>query len=190
MTRTFIALERNEDAQHHLAEVIRQMVRALPSIRWVDPSSIHLTLAFLGELSDEQLPKAMQATELASSQISNFSYSLSKIGIFGSRTNPRVIWMGINETSGTLAQLHAILNKELLQQGFEVDTRPFSPHLTLARIKAPLTYDEQQRLQDILKRRESAVSREYQVQHVDVMKSELLRTGARYTLLREYKLRH
>ena len=58
MTRTFIALEMNEDVQHHLAELIRRMAQDLHNLRWVDPSSIHLTLAFLGELDDEQLPAA------------------------------------------------------------------------------------------------------------------------------------
>jgi len=188
MTRTFIALEMNEDAQRHLAEVIRQMTRVLSNIRWVNPSGIHLTLAFLGELTDEQLTKAAQATEIAASNVNQFSYSLSRIGIFGPPNNPRVLWMGINEPSGILERLHSTLNKELIQQGFQVDARPFSPHLTLARIKAPLAYNEQQNLQNMLKQQRSVASRAYHVRHIDVMKSELMRTGAKYTCLKECSL--
>jgi len=131
MTRTFIALEMNNALQRHLAGVIRQMALALPGVRWVEPSSIHLTLAFLGELADEQLAKAIQATEMASRQVQPFSYRLSCLGIFGSSRHPRVIWMGIEESSGSLTSIHRLLNQHLQRYGFEVDTRPFSPHLSL-----------------------------------------------------------
>jgi len=67
---------------------------------------IHLTLAFLGELSDEQLAAAMQAADAASHQVTPFELRFERTGIFGSPRQPRVIWMGIEETSGTLTRLH------------------------------------------------------------------------------------
>ena len=190
MTRTFIALEMNDALQRHLTGVIRQVAQALPGIRWVDPAGIHLTLAFLGELTDEQLAEATEATEAAAQRVRAFSYRLSHLGIFGSPRHPRVIWMGIEEPSGVLLRLHRILNQELEQRGFEIETRPFSPHLTLARVKSPLTPDEQQSLQAILAGKQGDItpSERYQVQHVNVMKSELLRSGAQYTCLREVAL--
>ncbi len=191
MIRTFIALEMNETLQRHLEGVIRQVAQVLPAIHWVNPESIHLTLAFLGELTDRQLAEAMQAAESAALQESVFSYCLSRPGVFGSVRQPRIVWMGIEETSGTLLHLHRTLNRELEQRGFEVDKRPFSPHLTLARIKAPLNPDEQETLHSLLTGKQQGIisSHIYQVQHVSVMKSELLRTGARYTCLREYALK-
>jgi RNA 2',3'-cyclic 3'-phosphodiesterase len=186
MTRTFIALEMNNALQSHLAGVIHQVAQVLPGIRWIDPSNIHLTLAFLGELTDEQLAEAIQATELVSQQAQPFSYRLSHLGTFGSPRFPRVIWMGIEEPLGFLASIHRMLNRHLQRRGFEVDTRPFSPHLTLARLKSPLSLEEQQKLQSLLANKtQSLVSPDsYAVHHLDVMKSELLRTGARYTCLR------
>ncbi|HCJ34159.1 MAG TPA: RNA 2',3'-cyclic phosphodiesterase, partial [Ktedonobacter sp.] len=67
MTRTFIALELDESLQRYLGETIRQLAQELhgPALRWVDPAGIHLTLAFLGDLNDEQLAEAMRATERA-----------------------------------------------------------------------------------------------------------------------------
>ncbi len=186
MTRTFIALEMNNALQSHLAGVIHQVAQVLPGIRWVDPSNIHLTLAFLGELTDEQLAEAIQATELVSQQAQPFSYRLSHLGTFGSPRFPRVIWMGIEEPVGSLASLHRMLNRHLQRRGFEVDTRPFSPHLTLARLKSPLSLEEQQKLQSLLTNKaQSLVSLDsYAAHHLYVMKSELLRTGAHYTCLR------
>lgn len=191
MTRTFIALELNETLQRHLAGVIRQMAAVFPSIHWVDPSGIHLTLAFLGELSDKQLQAAMTATETAAQQVDPFSYQLSHLGIFGSIRAPRVIWMGIEEPPGRLQALHQALQAQLAQQQFPVEERPFSPHLTLARIKNPFTTEEQQHLQRFLagKLGGPEAHTPFTVSALNVMKSELSRDGAHYTVLRSYPLR-
>src|SRR2546421_4845022 len=144
MTRTFIALELDESLQRYLGETTRRMAQELPGLRWVAPEGIHLTLAFLGELNDEQLAEALRATERAAREVSPFEYRLTRPGLFGSPKQPRVIWIGIDEPSGNLQLLHRQLSLELVQRGFEIDTRPFSPHLTLARIKGPLKQEEQQ----------------------------------------------
>jgi len=190
MTRTFIALEMNEDLQRHLSGVIRQVAQALPNIRWVNPTGIHLTLAFLGELDDEQLAAVEEATEEVAQQIHPFSYSLSRLGVFGSQRSPRVIWMGIEEPTGALNMTHRTLQRELVKRGLEVDSRPFSPHLTLARVKVPLKADEQQQLQYLLakEQQDRFASKLYVAHSLHVVKSELLKTGARYTVLRECKL--
>src|ERR1700726_4482112 len=108
MTRTFIALELDESLQRFLSNVIHQMTQQLPNVRWVDPAGIHLTLAFLGELTDEQVASAMRAADAASHQITPFELRLKDPGIFGSPSQPRVIWMGIEETSGNLTRLHSV----------------------------------------------------------------------------------
>jgi 2'-5' RNA ligase len=191
MTRTFIALEMNENVQNHLAGVIHRVAQALPRLNWVNPSSIHLTLAFPGELEDTRLEQAMQATEAAAQQVRPFSYHLTRMSIFGSPRQPRVLWIGIAEKSGSLSRLQRILNQELDLHGFETEDRPFSPHFTLARVKNPLSPDELQCLQDILtgKQHSLVLPDEYPVQYVNVMKSELLRSGAHYTCLAAFPLK-
>ncbi len=193
MTRTFIALGMDESLQSFLGEIIRRAEQDLPHLRWVDPAGVHLTLAFLGELTDERLAAAIQASEVAAQKATPFVYRLKGLGVFGSLQQPRVIWMGVeDQPSGRiqgspLQRLHSILTKELELRSFEVEKRPFSPHLTLARIKQPLSPSEQQSLQRLLHSKHAAVtSLPYQVHHLSVMKSELSRTGARYTSLREF----
>ncbi len=190
MTRTFIALEMNDSLQRHLERTIHQVTQILPDIRWVNPKSIHLTLAFLGELDDAQLADAMQAAEIAAQQVNVFHYQLTRLGIFGTIRHPRVIWMGIDEPTGKLNRLHHTLNQQLEQRGFVTDKRAFSPHLTLARVKAPLSPFEQQCLQQLLEgTQQDIISTEvYPVRHIDVMKSELSRIGAIYTSLQSYPL--
>jgi len=136
-------------------------------------------------LTDKQVAEAIQATEMVAQQAQPFSYRLSHLGTFGSPRYPRVIWMGVEEPSGSLVSIHRMLNQQLLQRGFEVDTRPFSPHLTLARLKSPLLSQEQQQLQSLLvgKPHSLVPADSYTAHHLDVMKSEPLQTGARYTSL-------
>jgi len=192
MTRTFIALELNEALQRFLGEIISQISQALPDLRWVDPQGIHITLAFLAELSDEQLVKAIEAAKEAAHKATPFEYRLTGLGIFGSQQQPRVIWMGVEDLpsgkvqGSPLQQVHRVLSRELELRGFEVEKRPFSPHLTLARIKQPLTPDAQQRLQRLLHSRLAGSSSAiYAVNTLCVMKSELSRAGAKYTCLEE-----
>ncbi|HXR64524.1 MAG TPA: RNA 2',3'-cyclic phosphodiesterase [Ktedonobacteraceae bacterium] len=182
MTRTFIALELDVAQQRFLAQSIRQGKHLLPDLRWVDPTGIHLTLAFLGELDDAQLAQAREAVEYAAGISQPFTYRLSGLGTFGPPRQPRVLWMGISEPSGMLHVVHQALALALEQRSFAVEKRPFSPHLTLARIKAPLTPEQIHILQQLLSRYQFE-SPAYRVTHLSVMKSELARTGTRYTCL-------
>ena len=192
MTRTFIALELNEALQRFLGDIISKAALELPILRWVDPASIHLTLAFLGYLTDEQLETAINAARIAALQAVPFEYRLKGLGIFGSSSQPRVIWMGVEDLpsgkiqGSPLQHVHRVLSRELELRGFELEKRLFSPHLTLARIKQPLTLDEQRRLQHLLHSKLAGSSSAiYQVSTLSVMKSELSRSGAKYTCLKE-----
>ncbi|MBA2681544.1 MAG: RNA 2',3'-cyclic phosphodiesterase [Ktedonobacteraceae bacterium] len=186
MTRTFIALEMSEAVQRSLADVIRQVALVLPGVRWVNPTGIHLTLAFLDELNDRQVTEAVQAALAIARQTHPFSYTLSRLGIFGIPRQPRVIWMGIEEATGALSRLYRLLDQELMQRGFKLDQKPFSPHLTLARIKSPLSPSERQHLQNVLSGDQQSLhsSQTYPVTSIQVVKSELSSTGPRYTPLR------
>jgi RNA 2',3'-cyclic 3'-phosphodiesterase len=195
VTRTFIALELDETLRRYLGDIISQAARVLPSLRWVDPMGIHLTLAFLGYLTDTQLKTAMDAAQVAARQAVPFEYRLKGLGIFGSSSQPRVIWMGIEDLpsgqiqGSPLQQLHRVLSKELELRGFEIEKRPFSPHLTLARIKHPLSPFEQQSLQRLLHSKQAGASSPInRVNNLCVMKSELSPAGATYTCLRECSL--
>jgi len=189
MPRIFIALELDTAMQQHLGGVIDRMERELPALRWVDPLGIHLTVAFLGELTDARVEEAIQATIVAARQVSPFDYRLTHLGVFGAIRQPRVIWMGIEEPTGTLVRLHERLKGELQRSGFELEMRPFSPHITLSRVKNPLNPAEQQTIQRLLNDSElQAPSPNYHVKQISVMKSELSRAGAKYTSLRDCAL--
>lgn len=193
MTRTFIALEMNEALQRFLGGIIDYAARELPALRWVDPAGIHLTLAFLGELDDERLSSAMEAVQTTAQALPSFTYRLKGLGFFGPPQQPRSIWMGVEDQPSPYVQgsplqlVHHTLNRELERRQFEVEKRPFSPHLTLGRVKQSLSPAEQQALQRLLQsRRAAAPAQFYPARHLAVMKSELSRGGAKYTCLHEY----
>jgi RNA 2',3'-cyclic 3'-phosphodiesterase len=193
MTRAFIALEMPVSVQRVLNDTIERFAQALPALRWVDAAGIHLTLAFLGELDDHRLALAMEAAQAAAHDFPSFAYRLTAPGVFGSP--PRVIWMGIEDSplaqldGSPLHRLHQILNRELQCRDFETDKRPFSPHLTLARVKQTLTPAEQQSLQNLLhSKQDNASSTLYHINSLNVMKSELSRAGAKYTVIQAYPL--
>ncbi len=187
MTRTFIAVELPDNVRTFLTRETARLGRALPGVRWVDPASLHLTLAFLGELDDDALASAKRATEAAAAASDPFMLRTGALGTFGPQHAPRVIWLGVAGEMPRLLATQEALAQRLEEAGFPREQRPFSPHLTLARLKTSLTPEALTRLQALLREppREHA---SWRVEEISVMKSELGRAGARYTRLQAYPL--
>jgi len=101
--------------------------------RWVPPAQIHLTLTFIGDSSAETLARIRDG--LGSVRFSSFSLALSDIGFFPSQKRPSVLWIGC-DGGDALRDLKAKIDSVLSNIGVAFDTRPFTPHITLARLKA------------------------------------------------------
>lgn len=199
MTRTFVAVELGDDARAALACTLARLARALPGVRWVDAPRVHLTLAFLGELDDERLDAVGAAAEEAAGLARPFTLRIAGLGMFGTPVAPQVVWAGVGGDLPRLLRLQAGLADALETRGFARETRPFAPHLTLARLRDPLGAEALGRLRRIIEdaRERGARSRgpaedmldaRVPVDHLSVMKSELLRPAARYTCLRAIAL--
>lgn len=186
MTRTFVALELPDAVRNTLRRRIERLVRMIPEVRWVDPAGIHVTLAFLGELDDMRLETASQAAATVAGVHAPFSLRLAGLGTFSSARAPRVIWVGLAGETAQLLSLQAAVADDLASRGFPREERPFSPHLTLARIKKPLSGDANATLARV--RHEPPPDATWQASAIAVMKSELLRPAARYTALSRWPL--
>jgi 2'-5' RNA ligase len=180
-TRTFLALELPEQVKVVLRRRIERLARALLEIRFVDVAGLHLTLAFLGELDDARLAAATEAAEEAASAHAPFTLQLANIGTFGSARAPRVIWVGLAGEVARLRALQSTVADALEARGFAREARPFAPHLTLARIKKPLSDAALAALART--QSEPAPDATWQADAISVMKSELVRPAARYTAL-------
>ena len=189
MTRTFIAIDLNDEARRYLHQQIQRLASSLPRVRWVDPETLHLTLAFLGELDDAQLAQAIQATVETAQTAHPFIVRVGALGMFGPAHNPRVIWVGLDGRLQPLLSLQAHLAERLARDGFPPDERAYAPHLTLARIKTPLNAHELGLLRRVMASAPPASSHSDQhlpdipVAHLSVMKSDVTRAGPQYTRL-------
>ncbi len=186
MTRIFLALELPDAVRNTLRRRIERLARMIPEVRWADPAVLHVTLAFLGEVDDAQLDAATQAAASVAGVHAPFSLRLAGLGTFGSARSPRVIWVGLAGEKAQLLSLQFAVAEALAVRGFPREERPFSPHLTLARIRKPLSDDAHATLARV--QHEPPPDTTWRANAIAVMKSELLRPAARYTALSRWPL--
>ncbi len=134
MKRLFAGLKIHPDGEF-LAKY-RELKHALRQehIKWVEDQNIHVTLKFLGETEDGEIPGICSLLEKRASVTTSFDLRLAGIGIFGSSYAPKVIWAGIEPYSELVAVMKNI-HGDLQSIGFEADRQNLVPHLTLGRIK-------------------------------------------------------
>ena len=105
-------------------------------VSWVDARNLHLTLHFLGEIGEARLPALMDALAPAL-EFDAPRIGLAGWGVFPPRGPARVIWLGVAAGAGALASAHAVVGARLRSAGITPESRPFSPHLTVGRVKVP-----------------------------------------------------
>jgi 2'-5' RNA ligase len=133
--RLFIAIEIDDIARGLMDDVIRRL-RDLPGkIRGSRPEQIHLTLNFLGDMPAEQIMNIRDAMQRATAGIAPFEFTFTDMGAFPNLQRPRVIWLGIEERTGSLMRLQERLTWELIDVGLDPEQRPFKPHVTLGRVR-------------------------------------------------------
>ena len=139
--RVFCAVDLSEEVRARAAGHAAELRRAFPEARasWERPEKLHVTLKFLGEVEPARVADLSQAAGRAASVVSPFELAIGGAGAFPPRGAPRVLWLGVADASGGLARLHGRLEDECAAEGFARERRPFSPHLTIARLRDPRT---------------------------------------------------
>ena len=200
MIRTFLAVELSESLRTNLAnihvELKQRLGRELSKnvrISWIQPASLHLTVKFLGDI-DEQLVAPMQhAIENVLSGHRAVEIPLDRLGVFPRLQQPRILWVGPSEQwekdrdAARLTSLHRAIEDCCISLNLAPDTRPLSPHLTLARIKeGGRDFGQILARSGLLDKPLSAGSME--VKAIALMQSELKPTGSVYTKLWDVKV--
>lgn len=132
--RLFVAIELDERARRLLADYQHRLSSLDRAVRWVRPEQIHLTLKFLGEVPDPQVPRVTQALDGLADRPA-FDFEMEGVGTFGSPRSPRVIWAGVQMPNIALSTLQKACEDALSLLGYPPEGRAFSPHLTLGRVK-------------------------------------------------------
>ena len=189
MIRTFVAVELDAPLRQALAQAqghlrSRLQPAAGPGVRtqWVKPESIHLTLKFLGDIPEERVGEIRAALTGAAARHARFPVQAEGLGAFPDGRAPRVLWVGLLDHGGRLTRLAADVEAALLAIGFAPESKPFHPHLTLARIKARSRDAGRALSQEGLLEQEMRLG-SLTVEAVSLMKSELRPSGAVYTEL-------
>jgi 2'-5' RNA ligase len=199
--RAFLAVELSQELRDKVGALQQELKRRVESeikpvvrISWVQPAQIHLTIKFLGDMDEQVIDPLLGAIEQAIVNQPSVIVPLERLGSFPRPQNPRVLWVGPSmdwergAEAKRLGEIHGAIERACEGLGFLRETKPFSPHLTLARIKA----GEHQVGVALVK--SGVLDRPLSlgalaVESVVLMKSELKPTGAVYTKLWETRLR-
>ena len=133
--RAFIAIEIPAAIKIAMAAAQDRLKTAGVDATWSRPEGVHLTLKFLGEVNEERGPEIIRVLKDALHDTERFRIGIAGVGTFPNPINPRVVWVGIAGDLAHLAALHAAVEQALAGVGLEREQRPFTPHLTLGRIK-------------------------------------------------------
>ena len=138
MIRAFVAVPVEDGVVRRRLAGARSLLPELRGVRWVPEGQLHFTLKFLGDLEESRLGAARRAAAAAAPAAPRaFRLALEGLGAFPSTGSARVVWAGCGAGAAALASLAASVEDAFLAAGFPREARPFSPHLTLARVKDP-----------------------------------------------------
>jgi len=189
--RTFIAIELDESIKESLTKLQERLKGQVPrgSVRWVRPEGVHLTLKFLGDVPADQIGEITKALERSCQGFAPFSLLCGGLGCFPNLKRPRVMWVGIQEETGTLSQLKEAIEENVAPLGYPPEKRKFSPHLTLGRVQRRVSSGDRHRLGELVGASEIGTLSQMQVKSVNLMRSDLRPSGAVYTRLAEVELK-
>ena len=135
--RTFIAIPIGEEMRQLIRTLYSEIPELRENIRLVPAENVHLTLKFLGDTDETQIPVISAAITKAVADISRFQFICDKSGVFPNQRNPRVLWLGISDGAEQVCRLAQRIETALEEIGFPPENRDFKAHLTIGRLKDP-----------------------------------------------------
>ena len=187
--RSFIAIELPAELKLELVQLEAQLKSGKQlGVKWVDPDGIHLTMKFLGNVAVDRVEGITRAMEEAARGISPFQLRVKELGVFPNFKRVQVAWVGLSGEVDKLAQLHKRIESNLTPLGFPPESRPFTPHLTLARLRAQTSLDNRQRFGQLIANTTFEAAHTIEVDAINLMKSQLTREGAIYSQINSIRL--
>lgn len=180
MLRTFIAVDLPASVRAELEKFEKDLKKAGAQVSWVKPDRIHLTLKFLGNVSEDLIDGIKQALEEVAASTNRLRLQPSSCGAFPTLKRMRVVWVGLQGDDEPLRALVKQVESALEPLGFTPEDRPFKAHLTLGRVKGSRNLRS---LQDALLAGRDFQAEAFDVTELVLYKSELRPEGAHYTPL-------
>jgi RNA 2',3'-cyclic 3'-phosphodiesterase len=183
--RLFFAVTISKRLRETIGHFQDQCRAADVDVKWVEIDNIHSTLKFLGDTPADKLAELFGAAEFIAQSISPFDMFLDGFGAFPDLRKPRILWTGITRGKERLAHLHLSLDERLESLGFARESRSFSPHLTIGRVRSPRGAGNLARIMEKIK---NAKVGETSVSSFSLMKSTLMPQGPIYAELGNFQL--
>lgn len=185
MIRSFIAIEISDETRNNLRSTISELREVKADVKWVSTVNLHITLKFLGNIKDDEIPKIMDIIRESSLGIEPFDLFIEGLGAFPDLKRPKVIFVNIKEENNNLFTLHERLEDKLSYLGVEKELREYKPHLTIGRVRSRRYIDK---LVNSIEMHKKDVIGNEQIESIVLMMSELLPKGPEYTKLDTIKL--
>lgn len=186
--RCFIAIDIDKKIRSALSGLQQQLRNGVDvkksDVKWVNPENIHLTLKFLGEIKDAKVVEVCNIVKAVAGRHKGFELDIESVGHFGGKS-ARVLWVGTGEGEKNLLELQQDIEKSLALAGWPQETREFSGHLTLCRIRNSKAGVKLAQVSEDYKDFKLGM---ISADSVSVYQSQLKPTGPIYTLLGNYKL--
>jgi len=180
--RSFIAIELPDELKQGLTQLQDRLKSGKQSwVKWADPYGIHLTLKFLGNIDVDRISAITKAIETAVQGTSPFYLEVKDLGAFPNLKRVQVVWVGVSGEVEKLGHLQQRIESNLAPLGFTAESRPFTPHLTLARLRNQAPLDERQRFGQIIASTKFEAAYTIKVAAINLMRSQLTREGAIYS---------
>lgn len=180
--RCFLAIALPEDLRNSLESLRYRLDLPQFDVRWVDPKNLHLTLRFLGEISEEDLETVSAAAQKTAEGTESFSLLIQGLGAFPSIGSPRIVWAGA-EPPEPVVRLERKLSRELEGLNWPPPDKPFRPHLTIGRVKSSRGKGE---LRKLLERNQKEKIGEMRVTEILLVQSQLRPSGPLYQNLKRF----
>jgi RNA 2',3'-cyclic 3'-phosphodiesterase len=185
-TRTFIGIPLPRAIRDRLCELQRSLGASAPGVKWVEAENLHITLVFLGEVDDRELPAVCRAVQEAIAAHAAFPLSVEGPGCFPNTRRPRVLWVGAGMGAQEAVAIHDALEAPLFELGcYRREERKYTPHVTLGRLRGEAPGDA---LTLALAKHQGFKAGELTVDQLHVMSSELTSRGPIYAILSRAKL--
>lgn len=183
--RAFIAIELPEKIIASISNIQESLRSYGFKVRWVRPQNIHLTLKFLGNVTEAEAEAIGRALTASANDFAPLTIAAKGLGVFPGIKRPRVLWVGVGGQINELIQLQQSLDEKLAGIGFPREKRAFKGHLTMGRVKAKI---DPKRLLEAIREFAGFESEPFVADKVILFKSDLQPTGAIYTKLLEAPL--
>jgi len=187
--RAFIAIELPQDIKNAISRLQSKLKASGADVKWVAPSNIHLTLKFLGEIDDKTKDGICILLKEIAARTQIFTIRLGGLGAFPNIRSPRIIWIGLALGHDQTKTIVDELENNLEKYGISRETKPFSSHITIGRIRSPKNMQQLTRGLSEMETKGSEESGEFKAGKITLYKSTLLPQGPIYEVIQEANLR-